>query len=219
MNLSNSAVRLSVVRDSTFMKPVDWFTPYGKMWHERLGHDMDLGSSGAMLVPGTPFMVISGKEGILYLLDRRNMGKFDGQPAAGDCPPRLDDSTRDRVVQKLVAGINRYFAASGTPLVMCSMPGEPFNFMKWPRIHGTPVFGRLGGGESWLYVWPERDRVKAYRWLGNRLDPQPVEATSATGQPVLAPPYKRDSNNGMPGGFLTLGVDPPRAGPAFFSRR
>src|SRR5262249_49753913 len=35
----------------------------------------------------------------------------------------------------------------------------------WPHIHGTPVFGKLPDGSAFLYLWPEKDHLKAYPWL------------------------------------------------------
>src|SRR5207249_1993170 len=83
MNLSSSAIRVSTTRQSeprqrpvkVNMHAADWFTPFNKLWQDYA--DMDLGSAGVMLVPGTPYLTLGGKEGILYLLDRGNLGKFD----------------------------------------------------------------------------------------------------------------------------------------------
>jgi hypothetical protein len=59
---------------------VDYFTPYTQAI---LGGvlDLDLGSGGPLLVPNAAtapqqLMLGTGKDGILYLVDRNNMGKF-----------------------------------------------------------------------------------------------------------------------------------------------
>ena len=200
----------TVLPDRVTMTPADWFTPYRTIWQDN--RDMDLGSSGVMLIPGTTYMVAGGKEGILYLLHQNNLGKFDGQPVVGDCPlppSELQDApTRDHVVQKFRVGINQYFAAEQRPLPVC----DHFDWMHWPHIHGTPVFGDLGGGQAFLYIWPEKDFLKSFRWSGSRFQTRPITTTA------LGPPWKDVRSgppfgqNGMPGGMLSLNIDPTRAG-------
>src|SRR5205823_241419 len=53
---------------------VDWFTPYNQANLDQM--DLDLGSSGPLLMPNTNLVVGGGKEGKLYVLDRSNMGHF-----------------------------------------------------------------------------------------------------------------------------------------------
>ena len=65
------------------LKIKDWFTP--ATWQNICQSDMDLGSSGPILLPGTPgYVVAMGKEGTLYMLNRANLGHL--QTAA---TPRL----------------------------------------------------------------------------------------------------------------------------------
>ena len=55
--------------------------------------DLDLGSAGPVLLPGTPARIISGgKEGVLYLVDPTNMGKHSA-PADGSGLPRTRTSS------------------------------------------------------------------------------------------------------------------------------
>lgn len=55
---------------------VDWFTPYNQEYLDQ--HDIDLGSAGPLLIPGTNLVLSGGKEGKLYLLNRSNMGHYNG---------------------------------------------------------------------------------------------------------------------------------------------
>ena len=52
----------------------DWFTPYN--YFDLNSDDLDLSGSGPLLIPGTNLVVGGGKEGVLHLLDRSNMGHF-----------------------------------------------------------------------------------------------------------------------------------------------
>ena len=50
----------------------DWFTPKN---NEQLKiQDADLGSGGALPVPNSHLLLVGGKEGRLYLLDRNDLG-------------------------------------------------------------------------------------------------------------------------------------------------
>ncbi len=57
------------------LEVVDYFAPYNQAYLDEI--DADLGSDGAMLIPGTNLVTGSGKEGILYLINRNNFGKFN----------------------------------------------------------------------------------------------------------------------------------------------
>jgi hypothetical protein len=255
-NLSNSIVRLHVdpfagrPPGSTpiSMTPVDWFTPYRKTWLDVL--DLDFASAGVVLIPNTRYLVAGGKEGVLYVLDRDNLGKFDdgtpfdrgpmlGHGYTSEDPIALDDSGRDQVVQKFRGGENQYCAAGKNP-VFCLGQGQHYvprpsgspddrgvtvdDWLPWPHIHGTPVFGAFPDGRAFLYLWTEKDFLKSFRWWGKRFDTTPIVATKLdTNEPVLAPPYLGDSlvtgAVGMPGGMLALSIDPaqPSGGVLFAS--
>jgi hypothetical protein len=53
---------------------VDWFTPYN--YGTLNAEDLDLGSSGPLMVPNSTLLLGGGKEGKLYLVDRNNMGHY-----------------------------------------------------------------------------------------------------------------------------------------------
>lgn len=57
------------------LEVVDYFAPYNQAFLDQI--DLDLGSDGALLIPGTNLVTGSGKEGIIYLLNRDNLGKFN----------------------------------------------------------------------------------------------------------------------------------------------
>jgi hypothetical protein len=69
-NLGESFIRLT-----SLLTPVDWFTPSNRAFLD--GEDLDFGSGGPLLIPGTSLLAAAGKDGILRVVDSGNMGKFD----------------------------------------------------------------------------------------------------------------------------------------------
>ena len=74
----DSLLRLRI--DATGLHVHDYFTPFDQAQLSRT--DADLGSGGPMLIPpeaaeGAMLAVVGGKGGVIYLLNRDNMGKFD----------------------------------------------------------------------------------------------------------------------------------------------
>lgn len=68
---ASTFIKLDPTRSSPL---VDWFMPYNV--RELNENDMDLGSSGALLIPGTDLLVGGGKQGKLYLLNRNDLGRY-----------------------------------------------------------------------------------------------------------------------------------------------
>ncbi len=65
----------SIVKLTPDLKLTDWFSPHNNS--DLNMNDMDLGSGGALLIPGTNLLVGGGKEAKLYLIGRNNMGHFN----------------------------------------------------------------------------------------------------------------------------------------------
>jgi outer membrane protein assembly factor BamB len=206
-NRGNSVIRLKTERQpgtpyTLSMQPVDFFTPYRRVMEDC--YDLDLSAAGVLLIPGSPFLATGGKEGVVYVLDRTDLGQYDYPGtswsfASLDTEHRgqrhsavPDDQSRDRVRQKFQATVNRF----GGPNYLLS------DWMRWPHIHGTPAFATFGGGESFMFLWGEKDKPKRFRWRDGKFDLPPLEAAPT------APPYVNDRLNGMPGGMLSVNVDP-----------
>jgi PA14 domain/K319L-like, PKD domain len=68
-NYGNSFIKVSP--NGTLL---DWFTPFN--WSFLNATDEDLGIQGALLIPDTNLVVGGGKEGVLYVVDRANMGHY-----------------------------------------------------------------------------------------------------------------------------------------------
>ena len=133
-NYGESFVKLKLETARFVVK--DYFTPCNQAFLTSL--DLDLGSGGPVLIPGTNLLYGGGKEGNLYLLSRTNMGKYAASPTAPNCK-------NPNAVQEFAATELHVFGA-GT---------------WWGHIHGSPVFWK-GPDRSRAYVWGENDRLKAY---------------------------------------------------------
>jgi hypothetical protein len=72
--LSERHLTESFVKLTPTLGLTDWFKPYNYQYLDML--DLELGSSGALLVPDSNLVVGGGKEGVLYVLDRGHLGHF-----------------------------------------------------------------------------------------------------------------------------------------------
>ena len=65
----------SFIKLSPSLQLLDYFTPYNSAVMN--SGDMDLGSSGLLLIPNTSYVLGGGKEGVLYLVDTTAMGELN----------------------------------------------------------------------------------------------------------------------------------------------
>jgi hypothetical protein len=68
----NSYMKLSISNNA--LAVATWFTPHDQGTLN--ASDLDVGSGGVMLIPSTNMAVGAGKTGVIYLLNRDNMGGF-----------------------------------------------------------------------------------------------------------------------------------------------
>jgi hypothetical protein len=112
-NYGDSILKLSSPAAGTGALIVaDWFTPYDQAYMKIT--DEDLGSTGAVLIPGTNLLLGGGKSGEFFLVDRDAMGQYNGPYGP------------DRIVQ-------RFHVANGAILgspVYWNSPGGP-NVYVW----------------------------------------------------------------------------------------
>ena len=143
-NFSESALKLDPANG---LKLVDWFTPGN--WSQMDTLDLDLSSSGPLLIPGTSLLAGGGKTGNLYVLSTANLGKYNA----------LDS----QVVQKLRISASeirggpvywRRSTANGGPLlynwgVSDRLKAFPFNgtmFAATPSAQGSVTNQIFPGG-------------------------------------------------------------------------
>ncbi len=78
-NLGDSLVRLTATNGGTGLDVVTTFTPFDtRQWSPR---DLSLSTIGPILVPGTHLLVAANKRGIVYVVDRDDMGGSADQDA------------------------------------------------------------------------------------------------------------------------------------------
>ncbi len=106
---------------------LDWFTPFN--WSFLNGIDADLGIQNAMLIPNTNLLVGGGKEGVMYLLDRDNMGHFRS-------------GNNGQIVQSFQA--SSAARMNGAPVYWNSPTYGPAIYV-WPAGDPLKVFRLVGG--------------------------------------------------------------------------
>ena len=178
-DLGNSFVKLTPAPD---LSVADYFTPFN---YDSLNqHDLDIGSSGALLLPDSagssahPHLLVSaGKEGRIYVLDRDNLGQFQ-------------QGSDSQIVQSLagaigpVFGIPTYFNNtlyfSGVNDKLKAFPIQNAQMATTPSSQSALSFGQPGGvpsisangvtngivwmaqsaGGAALYAWDATDLTK-----------------------------------------------------------
>jgi len=73
---------LKLTRNGAALSVASWFTPYNYQMLEN--GDIDLGAGGLLLIPGTTLAFSGGKEGIVYLVNRDNMGGLTSSTTTND---------------------------------------------------------------------------------------------------------------------------------------
>ncbi|MBA3914218.1 MAG: DUF4082 domain-containing protein [Acidobacteriales bacterium] len=104
---------------------LDWFLPYNAT--SLADADLDVGSSGPVLIPGTTLLAGAGKEGILYLIDTTHMGHWQ---ASGDM----------QIVQSFPIASDEIF---NTPIFWNSLT-TPTMYV-WPDDEGLKAYSFAGG--------------------------------------------------------------------------
>jgi hypothetical protein len=182
-NFAESAIQLKpssngALHVGTYFTPTDYWC--------LSAIDYDLGSAGAVLIPGTSLLVGGGKAGMLYVMDANFMGGL-----ALNFPSCLFREPPDNVVQEFQA---TFIQGGGSTR----------------HIHGSPVFFNGGSSAQYLYVWGENDYLRAYQY-SNPLNSYPAagifrfptaplfNSTAVATSSMTAPQVK----DGMPGGFLS----------------
>ena len=158
--------------------------------------DQDLGAAGVFIIPELGNLVGGGKDGILYNLNKDNLGKntwdpqfnlpfvasyMPNQPNGGANLPTTTPANPNWPIVNLDRAL-----PANTPM------------KKSHHIHGTPVFmGRATTGI--IYLWGENERLKAYGFnFGTK------RITGFRGEGTQFASGNMDAPGGMPGGRLVV---------------
>lgn len=155
--------------------------------------DQDLGSAGVFLIPERGNLIGGGKDGILYNLDKNNLGRNSWNP----------QFNLPFVATYLPNAPN---GAAGLPTTTVPDPNSPIVNLnrnlavqapggKSYHIHGTPVYMERATSGI-VYVWGENERLKAYN-----LDFATKRIASFRGQGTQV---ASGNIGGMPGGRLVV---------------
>ncbi len=172
----------------------------------RADEDQDLGAAGVFIVPERGNLVGGGKDGILYNLDKNNLGKTTWDP----------QFNLPFVATYLPNAPN---GAAGLPTTTVADPNWPIvnrdrNIPaqtpsgKSYHIHGTPVYMERAT-TAIVYLWGENERLKAYN-----VDLATKRITSFRGQGAQLASGNMPPPGGMPGGRLVVSSNgtTPRTG-------
>jgi hypothetical protein len=188
------------------LKLTDWFSPFRdsarKMWTGPevapfMGgynyEDQDVGSGGPLLPPGTNLLLGAGKDGVLYVLDRNNMGKSIGDFSRLKVPPTFLTFDPD----------------PNSPVYRGASPVGNIDFKPQPgwkthHLHGTPVYWVSAKHGPMLFAWGENAELRAFAF-----DPSGHVELLAHGSELASGPLATapDNMGGMPGGMLTLSAN------------
>ena len=170
-NLGNSIVRLkdtgSALQVRTSFTPFDTAT-----WSPQ---DLSLGPTGVMLIPGTQVAIAGDKRGVMYVVNKNQMGAQANQDA--------------QIVQKF-QGTTRGMWGGGAYL----------------KTGATGIY----------YLWGTGDRLKAYKFNGQKFDLPPRTNTSTLiGYP--GGQLSVSSDGDVPGSAVLWAVRPKRTTPGLAS--
>lgn len=189
------------------LRVIDWFAPFRdstrKQWNKPevapfpMGYgyqDQDLSAGGPVLPPGTSLLLGAGKDGVLYVLDRNNLGKAVGDFGKLKAPPSFFTWTPDPAVPSY---------AGATP--QGNLDFKPALGVKMRHLHGTPVYWKSADRGPLLFVWGENGPLRAWS-----LEPSGKTTHLARGAEIasaaLADPTAMNMG-GMPGGMLTVSAN------------
>ena len=152
-NFSESALRLD---PADGLALVDWFTPSN--WGTLDYDDLDLASSGPLLVPNTTPSLLAGggKQGIFYLLNTTDLGQY---------------STTDKVVQE-------------QRISTASLRGGPVYWQRSAANGGPLLFnwGERDPVKSWAFNGTLFGTTPSSQGTGSQIYPGGILALSANGQ-------------------------------------
>lgn len=87
-NYATSFLKLQLSGSTLAVK--DYFTPCNQSYLGNNSNNVDLGSGGPLLIPGTTWLASAGKDGVLRIVNTGNMGRFSSPCASTSIGPDND---------------------------------------------------------------------------------------------------------------------------------
>lgn len=174
----------NLIRLTPGLKIASWFAP--KNVSDLNMYDIDLGSSGPVLLPDDNVLIAS-KEGRIYLLRGADPTQRPSTGQGYGFQPRV------QIFQAARSWRPRFLA-------LFAWIYPPIFNIGYHHIHGSPVYWRSDKSGPHIYVWPEEDNLRSYHYetaLG-KFDTHPVKGMMG--------------NKGMPGGFLSISANQGKEG-------
>jgi hypothetical protein len=148
----------SFIKTDRNLSVSDWFAPCNHGFLNSI--DLDLGSTGTLLIPQLSLLIGGGKNGYLYVMNTSNMGHYQ---SSADCGASANKSSGGdkQIVQKIgvIPDATRYRG----------------------HLHGTPVYWNGSAGQ-FLYMWGEGDRLKQFKYEGGKFSSSPTITSSFSAQ-------------------------------------
>ena len=162
----------------------------------RADTDQDLGAAGVFIVPERGNLVGGGKDGILYNLNKDNLGKttWDPQfnlPFVATYLPNNPNGAAG-LPTTTVADANWPIVKLDRNVFTQTPTGKTYH------IHGTPVYMERATS-GFVYVWGENERLKAYN-----LNFATRRIASFRGEGTQVASGNEPPPGGMPGGRLVV---------------
>jgi hypothetical protein len=130
----------------------NYFTPSN--WEALFQADIDLGAGGVTLMPNTNLAFTGGKEGVIYLMDRSNLGGLQNNPTPDDSDKPGHNFQRPWNFQGFLkhgnglVPLQSFHASHGCGFTNC---GQHLSTAYWAnRFH------------PYLFVWDKGDILRAY---------------------------------------------------------
>ncbi len=178
----------------TDLTVLDWFAPFNQQ--QLAERDIDVGSAGPLLIPGTDLLIGGGKESKFFLMQRDQMGHFD--LAAGN----------GQIVQHFYIHAPEFL---NDPLRRAGRTDGSGH-----HVHGAPVYWQ-GPQGTWIYIWVEEDVVKAFELLlGGKFQTTPLSVKGIPNAQLGVPASQGSQTGlgqvpgkspGMPGGMVSISAN------------
>jgi hypothetical protein len=169
----------------------DWFIPFRDSDRSATSNydyrDQDLGSAAPVLPPGSDLLLASGKDGILYVLDRNKLGKKIADTSVLKSPPIY--VTYNGIGLPVTGNID-------FPLGSASR-----NPSKTHHLHGSPAFWNGSNGPM-IFTWGENESLRAWTIDLRTGAVAFVGKGAEVGSAALA--FSPTGLGGMPGGMLAV---------------